>query len=398
MKILLITPTFSPDVGGVEAMLSKFCDYLAKRKFQANIITYNPLIAKAKAPFKEKFNEYVTIWRIPWVGRGLFNVFEHYPPIQFLYLVPALLVTVMVFLLNFRWRPDIIHGFGLSGAFAGGVSSRIYKIPCIVDMCTVYRFPERPVLAWFVRRILAWCDYIRANNPHGKEELEKIGIDSNKIGLITPPVDELYFKPIRQELARRYLKIPQKNFIALFVARMVYCKRVEIAIAATKLINNPRATFVFIGEGPLQSLVEKAAKRDKRIVFIGNVKHENLLYYYNAADVLMCAPVETGIVSWVGREALMCGLPILAPKTGVAFGVTFSVDKNLFPSEVGLFFEVTPKDLAKNLRELIRQKENGGIISMKRKACREFALTNYSSRAMDWLGDSYDKTIKLRFK
>lgn len=397
MRILLITPTFYPDVGGVETMVSQFCDYLTKRKFHVNVITYNPLIVKAKAPIKEKYNEYVTVWRIPWIGRGLFNVFEHYPPIQFFYLVPALTFTTIVYLLISKGKPDIIHAFGLSGACAGGLASRIFRIPSVVDMCTVYRLPKRPVLAWFVRRILSWSDYIRGNNTPGKEELLKIGINPNKVGIITPHVDESIFKPMLQTGARKTLGLPPENFIALFVGRMIDSKSVDLAVSATYIIKNPNINFVFIGEGPCQQLVENAGINDKRIIYIGNVKHCDLSYYYNAADILMCAQLDYGIVSYVGREALMCGLPILALKVSTYFNMPYIVDDNPLPCKIGRLIDSTPEALAICLNELIYKKEKEGILPFDRRACSEFGIANYSRRVIDCLGDAYEKTKKIRF-
>lgn len=397
MKILLITPTFSPDVGGVETMLVNLCDHFAKRKFYVNLITYSPLIVRTKAPFKERLNNYVTVWRIPWVGFGLFNIFERIPPIQFLYLVPGLLIGTLFFLSVSKWRPDIIHVFGLSGAFVGGVVSRIYKIPCVVDMCTVYRLPKRQILAWFVRKILNWCDYIRGNHPPGKAEIIKIGINPKKVGIITPPVDESVFKPMLQTKVRLRLGLSQKNFIALFVGRMVRGKDVDIAVAVTRLIKNPNIAFVFIGEGPLQYLVENVALNDKRVIFIGNVKHWELPYYYNAADVLICTAVDSNIISYVGREALMCGLPILAFNVTRYFNIPRRVKPNLLPLKVGRLLNPTPKALAACLNELIYQRENKGVLSFDRQICSKFAFDNYSQRAMDWLGDSYEKAVKIRF-
>lgn len=397
MKILLITPTFYPDVGGVETMVSQFCDYSARRKFQVCIITYNPLVVKTKAPFKEKLNEYVTVWRIPWIGRGLFNIFEHYPPIQFLYLVPMLTVVTFFSLLFSKRKPDIIHAFGLSGACASGLASRIFRIPCIVDMCTVYRLPKRPVLSWFVYRILNMCDYIRGNHIPGRDELIKIGISPDKLGIITPPVDELVFKPLSQVEVREKLGLSLKNFIALFVGRMVESKNVDIAVDATKLIKNPNVSFVFVGEGPLRNLVIKAANNDNRIIIVDNVKHHDLVYYYNSADILMCAPVDKDLIAFVGREALMCGLPILALNVATYAGIPYTVDNNLVPSKIGYFLDPTPQAIAICLSELIYQKENKGELPFNRCDCSEFAIKNFSQWAMDWLGDSYEKARQIHF-
>lgn len=394
MKILLITPTFSPDIGGVETMLAKFCDYLARRKFRVDVITYNPLMAKTKAPFKEKLNEVVTVWRIPWIGYGLFNIFERYPLIQFFYLVPALTVATLLFIMLNKQRPEIIHAFGLSGAFAGGFASRLYRIPCIVDMCTVYRFPRRKMLARLSRVILDWSSFIRANNPVGRDEIIKTGIKPNKVGIISPPVDELIFKPVSKLIARKKVDIPKDRFVALFVGRMVNSKNVEIAIGTTYLIKYPNILFIFIGEGPLQQLIEKAAEKDERIRHIGSVPHEELVYYYNAADILLCAAVDAKLLSFVAREALMCGLPLLAPNVGIYFGLPYRVSKNLLPTKVGKLLEPAPEAFADYIKKIIKYKEIHHSLPFDSNYCRQFAVKIYSNQAIDWLNGEYERILR----
>lgn len=392
----MVTPIFAPDVGGVETMLKNLCAYLSQRRFQVDVVTYSPLIVRTKAPLKERLDEYVTVRRIPWIGFGLFNIFERYPPIQFFYLVPGLLLGTLLFLLRKDRRPDIIHAFGLSGAFAGGLVSRIFGIPCVVDMCTVYRLSERRMLAWFVRLLLNWSDYVRGNNPAGKQELVNIGISPDKVGMIAPPVDESVFKPIPQTEARTRTGLPKKGYIALFVGRMVDSKGVDTAVAATRLVRHRDVTFVFVGEGPLRHLVEEAAASDKRIRIVGNVRHHDLVYYYNAADILMCAPVDSELIAFVGREALMCGLPILAPNAAVYFGIPYPVNPRLISSQIGRLLDPTPAALTTALNGLIEMHKNTGTSPFNRQACRKHALKYYSYRSQESLIEDYEKAIRIR--
>jgi glycosyltransferase involved in cell wall biosynthesis len=397
MKILIISPFFPPDVGGVETMLAKFCEYLTKRKWRTVVLTYNPLIASAKAPSRENWSEHVSVRRIRWIGHGLFNIFERYAAIQFLYLVPALTVSTIFFLLFSKKKPEVIHAFGLSAAFAGGMASRIYKIPCVVDMCTVYRLPERPVLARLVKRLLKNVDYIRGNSLPGKDELIGIGIDPKKIGLITPPVDESVFKAIDQSTTRKKVGLTPGKFIALFVGRMVESKNVDIALAATSLVKSPNVSFVFVGEGPLRMKVDEAAKKDRRIVAVNSVKHHDLVYYYNSGDILLCAAVDKDLISFVGREALMCGLPILALNQATYAGISYKVDKSLVPDNIGCILDSNPKAIAAYLDKIISRYNEKHTLPFKRSDCVEYGLNNFSQRAMDWLGDSYQVARKNHF-
>lgn len=396
MKVLMISPTFTPDVGGVETMLKNLCSYLTTSRIETDVVTYCPLIVNKKAPFKEILTAYVTIWRIPWIGYGLFNLFEKCAPLQFFYLVPGLTLGVLLKVLLHRKRPDVIHAFGLSGAFAGGMASRIFGIPCVVDMCTVYRFPERRLLAWFVRRILNRVDYVRGNNPAGKQELINLGLPAEKIGMITPPVDETVFKPMLQTEARKHLGLPESGDIVLFVGRMVESKNVDLAVATALSVKRAGITFVFVGEGPLLHKVEHAREMDARIRIVGNAKHRDLVYFYNAADILLCAPVDAKLLAFVGREALMCGLPILAPNTAVYFKIAYKVDSYLVPQEIGRLLDPKPEAFAAAVNEFFDYKAARGASLFDRNACRQHALEHYSTRAMEWLEDVYQKASRMR--
>lgn len=396
MKVLLITPTFYPDVGGVETMLTNLCLYLTRRHIYTDVITFNPLIVRKKAPYFEKLSRYITVHRIPHLGFGLFNLLEHYPFLQFLYLVPVLTVYVLLFLLfHPKNKYHIVHSFGLSGATAAFFSSRIFNLPCLVDMCTVYRFPQRPLLAIYVKNLFSHFQYIRANSPVGKDELLTLGLPSSKIGIITPPVDQNYFRPLPSKAARQNINLPASNFTVLFAARMVESKNVKLALDSIKYIKSKNMSFVFVGEGPLQHLVENASQKDSRIIFRGNVSHQSLLDYYNAADVLTCAAVDAKLLSFVGREALLCGLPILYPDKAVYFNIPYTVSASLVPRSCGSIFKSNPKSLAIIINRLYGEyKLSHRLRSFSKISCRRHALSKYSNLSMKWIGNSYKIAIK----
>lgn len=392
MRILLVTTTFRPDVGGVETMLTNLCQYLTSKKYRVDVITYNPLIVKTKAPFTEKLNPYITVHRIPWPGLGLFNILEKYPLFQFFYLVPALIIYTLFYLFfNNKKKYHIIHSFGLAGGVAGTISSKLFNIPGLIDICTVYRFPNRPLLSFLVKKLFKLSDYIRGNSIVGREEILKLGINPVKVGMITPPVDEKYFRPISKIRSRLKTRLPKDNFIVLFVARMVEGKNVKLAVNSTNYITSKNISFVFVGEGPLQNLVKQASKRDPRIIYKNNVSHHDLLYYYNSADILTCAAVDSKLLSFVGREALLCGLPILFPGTATYFGITYKVDSSLIPDNCGSIFKTNAKNLAKTINDLHQQYQKYHYIqTFDKNACRQYALKNFSNISMKWIDNSYN--------
>ena len=110
---------------------------------------------------------------------------------------------------------------------------------------------------------------------------------------------------------------------------------------------------------------------------------------------MTCAAVDSKLVSFVGREALMCGLPILFPKKAVYFSIPYIVDDHLVPESCGLVFTPNPKNLAIIINKLHREYEKyHRLFTFKRKNCRQFALQKYSKQAIEWIGDSYKIAIK----
>lgn len=88
MTVLILSPFFSPNVGGVEAHLNKLINCLNKRGIKVIVLTYQPLTTPAKGPAVEK-REGVEIRRIKWFGMGLFHRLEPYAILELLYLFPG---------------------------------------------------------------------------------------------------------------------------------------------------------------------------------------------------------------------------------------------------------------------------------------------------------------------
>ena len=76
--ILIITPAFRPNIGGVESYLDDLCDYLVKREHRVYVIAYQPITTKAKGLNFEK-DRTLEIIRMPWFGHNLFHKLEKYP-------------------------------------------------------------------------------------------------------------------------------------------------------------------------------------------------------------------------------------------------------------------------------------------------------------------------------
>src|SRR3989338_8416568 len=153
MKILLLSPFFSPNVGGAETHLDDLCQVMVKRGHQVVVVTYQPLTTRVKgAP--EEHGHWISIYRIPWLRGNFFHWFERYPPVQFLYLVPGLLCGALWHIWREEKSIQVVHAHGLAAALVGRVIKFLLRIPLVVSSHAVYNFSDRGSLGSKVHRVL----------------------------------------------------------------------------------------------------------------------------------------------------------------------------------------------------------------------------------------------------
>ena len=96
--ILILTPFFSPNIGGVESHLDDLVDQLNVHKIKSYVLTYSPLTTKTTYLSKEKIG-LCQVFRFKWFGYQLFPKLEKYPLLDFLYITPYLLIRSYFWLL-----------------------------------------------------------------------------------------------------------------------------------------------------------------------------------------------------------------------------------------------------------------------------------------------------------
>ena len=87
-SVLIISPFFSPNTGGVESHLDDLCSVLTEKGIRAYVTTYQPLTTRGRAASREERGT-VSIMRLAWFGSNLFHRLERYPFFEFIYLFPG---------------------------------------------------------------------------------------------------------------------------------------------------------------------------------------------------------------------------------------------------------------------------------------------------------------------
>jgi L-malate glycosyltransferase len=180
--------------------------------------------------------------------------------------------------------------------------------PVLVQLCYI----GRRELTLYANR----CDLGLGDSEYNRQELEAIGFAPTGVLPVVPDFSHLSWTP--NDIAVRQFDDDWVNL--LFVGRTIPNKRLEDVIRwfhAYKRWFNPRSRLLFVGAqsgfesyvATLNHLVATLGTRD--VHFLGHVTNEELIAFYEIADVFVCASEHEGFcVPLV--EAFHMGVPVIA--------------------------------------------------------------------------------------
>ncbi|MFC1986978.1 glycosyltransferase [Chloroflexota bacterium] len=236
---------------------------------------------------------------------------------------------------NFRKHNDlkydlIFSHYWLSG-LAGEYLQQQWNVPHIIMFHTLGAVKNNtgigegePELRIEAERNLAQnCHHIIAPTEKEKEALIlHYGTLPERIGVVPCGVNLEQFKPVDKEAARQYLGLADDKII-LFVGRIDPLKGIDKLIRAIPYLHDIQGLrLVVIGGGEhsqheiekLQELAGNLNIQDS-VTFPGLVKHDQLPYFYSAADACV-VPSYYESFGLVVLESLACGTPVVATDVG----------------------------------------------------------------------------------
>lgn len=119
---------------------------------------------------------------------------------------------------------------------------------------------------------------------------------------------------------RQKIGISLEQKVIMFIGHLYRAKGVlELAHAFVKLHSkHPDSWLVFVGKGPAFNTITEIATSNSllaRFFFAGQMKHEEIPDWLNAADIFVLPTYAEGLPNVV-LEAMSCRLPIVATKVG----------------------------------------------------------------------------------
>ncbi len=365
--VLVLTTHYPPNVGGVESHLQALIASLIKRNWNVVVSTYQPLASGKRAPFTEK-RTHLTIYRFPWLGFNIFHRLTPYPALEFLFLFPGLFMMTCITLLKHK-EIAVVHCQGLVPTAVGICLKPFFRKRVIASTHNLYFFPKEGLYPSFARLFFSLTDKVLAPTKFAREELLRIGVPGEKVGVFHYWIDLKLFTPENKKTVKRKLK--WDKFTVFFVGRLIETKGVGILLKVAVRLNR-KIQMVIVGGGPMTEEVAAEAKKIPNLIFLGRAPNEQLLLCYRGADLTLVPSIVDEGFGFVVMESAACGTPILASKKG---GLSEAV-----ADSIGRLVAPTASDFKRQIEYYYSNKKELNNLT---RATRAYALKNFGEKNVD---------------
>jgi len=304
MKILMMTNTYAPIVGGLEKSIQVFSEQFRLKGHQVKIV----------APVFEKMPEHEKdVIRVPSLEKIVGSDFSVSLPL------PSVIQELVE-----EFKPDIVHSHHpfLMGDLALRVCGQ-NKIPLVFTYHTMFEHYtdfglDNPAMQKFVVQIATgyskMVDQVIVPSESVANILAARKIET-PIAVVPTGLDVARFAPAPTEFRSRF-QIPAEAFVVGHVGRLSPEKNLIFLSEAIAefLTQQPRAHFLVVGSGPSERDIKKMMQAKgvlKRVHFAGVQKGKDLIDAYHAMDVFGFAS-KSETQGMVITEAMASGLPVVA--------------------------------------------------------------------------------------
>jgi 1,2-diacylglycerol 3-alpha-glucosyltransferase len=377
MKILMVTNTYAPHVGGVARSVTGFSE--AYRQMGHEVVVVAPR-------FEETPPEEPDVIRFPAFRRLSGSEFS----------VPLPVPWRIRWALR-RFAPDLVHSHHpfLLGDTALRVSAFL-GIPIVFTHHTMYEeythyVPgDSPVLKRFAIELVTGycnlCDAVVAPSETVRDVLVRREVTA-PIEVIPTGVDLDYFASGRRDVFRDELGISGGEFVIGHVGRLAPEKNLGFLARAIAryLRDREDSHFLIAGAGPssdeIRAVFDQAGCAG-RLHFLGLLDRDRLADCYAAMDLFAFAS-QTETQGMVITEAMASGLPVVAvDASGVREVVKDGINGRLLPSEDEIEFGGAI-DWYRSLSAEELRDVRGGIL----ETARSFSMGATARRAIQLYGD-----------
>ena len=374
--VLILTPFFSPNIGGVETHLVNLVSILDEKGYRVFVQTYSPLTTENTAWEKCEFlGNNIQINRHRWFGKNLFHKLESYPILDFLYLTPYLFIRSLLFMITNSKKIDVIHAQGLNAGAIGVILKVIFKKRLIISLHAIYNnIGNHGLISFLIRIILNSAHVILGGSKPVNEQFNQTGIKDSRFKKFRYWVDLNHFKPMSLKDSREKIGV-NDCFTVLFVGRLIPIKGIKLLVEIARELD--QIQFLFIGVGPLESFLKSSSEQNANIQFLGQIHNNDLPVYYNSADIFCIPSQYEEALGLVVMESVACGVPIVGSNRG---GISEALNET-----VSILLDPTHDNLKNAIKMLHIDNEKLKGLKMN---CRNYAM-NYCEQNLDLITRHY---------
>ncbi len=326
MKIALVTRMFPSDYEPYSGtFVYEQAREIAKR---VNLIVINPVVRYPSLPRYNGLNHKRK--EIPKYQRldGFYVYSPNYwylPKVQNKYAHWNLALTFSLAIWHKARDAQLIHVHNaMPDAFAGLIAGRILRKPMVVTChgsdINTWAVPELPSSRRLIISGLMHAQRVIAVSNALGQKIKELGIEKEKIRIISNGFNPDLFFPMNQHDCRKALGLPLDKRIYLSVGALRPVKGFNCLISAYGQLKRSGLDFVayIIGEGKEREKLENQIKKEglEGTVFLaGTFAHKEIPTWMNAADYVVVSSKNEG---WPCNvvESIACGTPVLATPVG----------------------------------------------------------------------------------
>jgi len=342
MRVLMLTPSYYPIIGGTESAVQSLAFKLNEMGVYTDVMTFN-MNEKWNPIWREEVKEDVfKVFKVP-----AFNIFHKcaYNPLEILFnvnVIPKLDFTK-------RLKDyDILH-FHDDGDLSFPFFSYFIKRPKILH-CHSLAGTYWRYRSYLLNRknLTGVVDFYICISKASKNILLNLGVPKSKILTLHDGVDTEKFKPNKSE---------KRDNLVLFVGRLIWEKGLHVLLDSLTYLEIP-VHLVIVGPKQDYGYIEKtfgSNRKQKRkgihnVELLGPIDHDELVKWYQKASIFVCPSLKETL-GIVNLEASSCETPVVASKVGgISEIVKHDVNGILVPPN-------DPKKLAIALRKLLEDKK-----------------------------------------
>ena len=378
VAVIVISASFSPDIGGLETHLLDLVKVLHLKEYKVIVVSFQPYQTPAKLPIITWSDRSVLVIRLPRLFRQILFKRGQWNPVGQSFYQPLLLLALSALLLRNRHRVVAIHVNGISVLPFVSSICHLFGTKCILSIH--YQYERITVSDNFGYRFISRApDELLTLSRKASLKLKESGV-SGDARVFRYWIDLDKFKPIDMKEKRRILGVENK-FLVLFVGRLIEEKGIRIVLELSRRYEgDPRISFLIIGDGPFDMAKAIRELHPSNLKYEGSIPNDEMPSWYNVADVLIVPSLGEEGFGRVIPEALSCGIPVIASNTG---GIPEILD-----SSVGLLTTPSVESFKQRIDELINSPDR---LNLLRAECRKYAERTFDISNFETILESYLK-------